>query len=106
MAKLKSVHSSTVSQMATKAKVLGAVKGPFVIFGFGAYYALYVHEMMGRSGMSGRALSHMKNKAISSQSGINWTRRGSGPKFLENSVDRNTSLVLYTIAKEAKGALR
>lgn len=83
MAKLQSVHANTISEMMSRAKALSS-KGPFVVFGFGAYYALYVHEMVG----------------------VNWTRPGSGPKFLENAVDRNTAYVLYTVAKEAQGALK
>jgi len=106
MAKLQAVHSGTISEMTAKAKALGNSKGPFVVFGFGAYYALYVHEMTGKSGISQRSLDHMKAVSARSQSGINWTRPGSGPKFLENAVDRNTPYVLYTVAKEARGALK
>jgi hypothetical protein len=106
MAKLQAVHSGTISEMTAKAKALGTSRGPFVVFGFGAYYALYVHEMTSSSGISGRALSHMKAVSGRGQSGINWTRPGSGPKFLENAVDRNIAYVLYTVAKEAQGALR
>jgi hypothetical protein len=105
LAKLQSVHSSTVMEMQAKAKVLGIGKGPFVVFGFGAYYAIYVHEMVGVSGMSQRALGSMKSVSKRGQSSVGWTRPGSGPKFLENAVDRNTALVLYTVAKEAKKAL-
>jgi hypothetical protein len=106
MAKLQAVHSGTISEMTAKAKALGTSRGPFVVFGFGAYYALYVHEMTTSSGISNRALSHMGSVSKRGQSGINWTRPGSGPKFLENAVDRNTAYVLYTVAKEAQGALR
>lgn len=106
MVKLQAVHSGTISEMAEKAKALGNSRGPFVVFGFGAYYALFVHEMTTSSGISNRALSHMGSVSKRGQSGINWTRPGSGPKFLENAVDRNTAYVLYTVAKEAKEALR
>jgi hypothetical protein len=106
MAKLQAVHSGTIAEMTAKAKALGNARGPFVVFGFGAYYALYVHEMTTSSGISSRALSHMGSVSKRGQSGINWTRPGSGPKFLENAVDRNTAYVLYTVAKEAQGALR
>jgi len=104
IAKLQSVHSSTVSEMQAKVSALGS-KGPFVAFGFGAYYAIYVHEMTGVSGVSSRALGHMKSVSGRGQSSIGWTRPGSGPKFLENAIDRNEGMVLYTIAKEVKGVL-
>jgi hypothetical protein len=106
MARLETVHAGTIAEMTAKAKALGTSKGPFVVFGFGAYYALYVHEMTTSSGISSRALSHMGAVSKRGQSGINWTRPGSGPKFLENAVDRNTAMVLYLVAKEAQGALR
>jgi len=105
MARLQSTHSSTVSEMQSKVKALGVTKGPFVAFGFGAYYAIYVHEMTGVSGVSNRALSSMKAVSKRGQSGVGWTRPGSGPKFLENAIDRNFAYVLYTIAKEAKVVL-
>jgi hypothetical protein len=105
MMKLQSVHANTISEMMSKAKALSS-KGPFVVFGFGAYYALFVHEMTTSSGLSKRSLSHMGAVSKRGQAGINWTRPGSGPKFLENAVDRNTAYVLYTVAKEAQGALK
>jgi len=104
MARLQSVHSSTVSEMQSKVKALGS-KGPFVAFGFGAYYAIYVHEMTGVSGISSRALSSIGAVSKRGQSETGWTRPGSGPKFLENAIDRNTAFVLYTVAKEAKAVL-
>ena len=55
---------------------------PFVLFGYKAGYAAAVHEMM--YSISGRP--------------INWQRPGSGPKFFEASIKRNTRQVLYIVA--------
>lgn len=51
-----------------------------VIFGFEANYALYVHEMLDSLGTK-----------------INWTREGSGAKFMEASMKRNVELILKTL---------
>lgn len=49
-----------------------SMMSPFVIFGFSANYAVYVHELVG-------------NRV--------YNRPGSGPKFLEASIKRNTDKV-------------
>ena len=54
---------------------------PYVMFGYTANYAAAVHEMM--QSVSGNP--------------INWNRPGSGPKFLEASIKRNTQRVLEII---------
>ena len=53
----------------------------YVVFGYATNYAAAVHEMM------------------QSPSGypINWSRPGSGPKFLEASLKRNTKRVLEIV---------
>ena len=50
---------------------------PTLLIGFTANYALYVHEMM--------------------DSKINWSRRNSGPKFLESAIKRNGNQILKII---------
>jgi hypothetical protein len=56
---------------------------PFIVIGFGANYAMPVHEMIGGD--------------------INWSRKGmAGPKFFESSVKRNKDKVLKTIAENAQ----
>jgi hypothetical protein len=52
----------------------------FVVCGFGANYAIYVHEMVDKAGKK-----------------INWSRPGSGPKFFESSVKRNSQKILEII---------
>ncbi|MCK5019475.1 MAG: hypothetical protein KAS32_20620 [Candidatus Peribacteraceae bacterium] len=47
-----------------------------VFFGFSANYAIYVHENL---------------------TAINWKRPGSGPKFLEAAIKRNTFKILLII---------
>lgn len=79
--KVATAHSATLAEAAT----MRPVNGPFVVMGFGAYYARYVHEM-----------------GIDPPKEINWSRPGSGPKFFENSIDRNLLEMVYVIAKEAK----
>ena len=54
---------------------------PFVRLGYNANYAAAVHEMM--ESPSGKP--------------INWTRPGSGPKFLEASLKRNEKKILEII---------
>jgi hypothetical protein len=55
---------------------------PFLVMGFGANYAMPVHEMIGE---------------------INWSRNGeAGPKFFESAIKRNSTKVLQIIAEDAK----
>jgi len=50
-------------------------------FGYSANYALWVHEMVDAK---------------------NWTRPGSGPKWLEASINRNHGDLLQIVASETK----
>lgn len=75
--KLRSSHSSALSS-ATSYSMPG-VDGPFVVLGFSAFYAVYVHELLKK-----------------------YKRPGSGAKFLENAIDRNKAEILEVIRKEAK----
>jgi len=56
-------------------------KDPYVVLGYGTNYAAAVHEMM--ESPSGKP--------------INWSRPGSGPKFLEASLKRNSAQVIHII---------
>ena len=67
--------------MAKEMGQIRAVPMPVVSMGFSAYYAWYVHEMVGD---------------------INWNRMLSGPKFFEASINRNKRRALKLIAKEAR----
>ena len=53
---------------------------PVIHFGFSANYAWYVHEMI--------------------DPGINWSRPGSGPKFLEAHLKANEKEILEIIKRE------
>lgn len=57
-----------------------AVPGPYVALGFSANYAVKVHEAVN----------------------ITFKRPGSGAKFLESALDRNTNSILEMIKKEAQ----
>ena len=59
---------------------------PGLMIGFNANYAVYVHEM----------LKSRKGKPI------NWSRPGSGPKFLEAALNRNHKRILQIIQENAK----
>lgn len=56
-------------------------KGPTVLIGFTANYAVAVHE------------KKKKHK---------WSRPGSGPKFLEKALERNHDKILQTIRNHAR----
>ena len=63
--------------------ISNAAKGQVgVVFGFTANYAVYVHEMVGEQ--------------------IKWSRAGSGPKFLESAVKRNSKEIVRLIALSMK----
>lgn len=55
-------------------------KMPSLIMGFSAFYAWYVHEMVG----------------------AHFGREGAGAKFFESALKRNSSLILKVIAQEAR----
>lgn len=61
--------------------MLSGVNQPVLIMGFTANYAMWVHEMLGD---------------------INWSRPGSGAKFFEAALSRNTDVIVNTIWKYAK----
>ena len=56
-------------------------KGPSLILGFGAAYAVFVHENL---------------------EARNWNRPGSGAKFFEAALKRNTKEILRIIGNNAK----
>lgn len=59
---------------------LKAAKGPAVLMGFNANYAVYVHEMIG---------------AI-------FQRPGAGPKFFQSSLRRNSEKIISIIKADAE----
>ena len=64
---------------------ISSIRFPVLIMGFGANYAVFVHEMVDKSGVK-----------------INWSRPGSGPKFFESAINRNKDKVLQIIRDNAK----
>jgi len=64
---------------------------PAMIFGFGANYALYVHERVGGAPWGNSTVGE-----------INWKRKGSGPKFFEAALKRNQKQILFLLQQEIK----
>lgn len=56
-----------------------------LVMGFSSNYAVFVHEMVDRGSRR-----------------INWKRPGSGPKFFEAALRRNTKQIFQIIAKNAR----
>ena len=71
-------HKSVTGQ--AKGKVMG-IRDPVVVFGFSANYAGFVHE---------------------SRAGKKWKRKGSGPRFLESSINNIKPRILAIIASNTK----
>lgn len=71
---------------------------PGLLIGFTAAYAVYVHEMLGRKiEISSSGTEHKFRRKT-----INWSRPGSGPKYLEAHVKSNTNNILKIIGEKAK----
>jgi hypothetical protein len=72
-----------------------------VVFGFHADYAAYVHEMIDGGGR-GKNMDWEKELNRKGDGKINWSKEGSGPKFLEEALKRNIDKMLKTIADNAQ----
>lgn len=85
-AKMASEHSSVIAS--TRSLVQAAsVKGPALMMGFSANYAMWVHEMVGAN------FRQPKKEAV---------KAPTGAKFFEKSLKRNKALILETIRKNAQ----
>ena len=74
-------HTNMLTEMMGKAKALSTMsKGPFLIMGYSANYAMWVHEMMGAK----------------------FQRRGAGPKWFENAIKSKQGEILEIIKRNAK----
>ena len=62
-----------------------------IVFGLSANYALYVHERMEGAVWGDDIVGE-----------INWKRKGSGPKFLEASMKRNTDEVMRIMQRNCQ----
>jgi len=78
-AKLSASHAAAIRH---NMGVLKRTKGPAVRFGFSAFYSTIVHEMP--------------------EEDTNWSRKGSGPKYLEASLRRNKDEIMKIIQKGVK----
>ena len=70
-------HNSVITE---QKGVVSSKKNPYLIMGFSANYASFVHEM----------------------EGVNWSKPGSGGKFFEKHLYSNTPLILKTIGEKAR----
>ena len=75
--KLSSGHPQALDR--GKAEIAG--ENPKVMMGFSAFYAVFVHEMVGP---------------------INWSRPGSGAKWFEKAIKRKKNEILKIIAESAR----
>lgn len=75
------LQTSHASALATAKANVTMAKNLTVILGYGANYAIWVHEMEGD---------------------INWTKPGSGPKWFEKSLKKNKNAILLAIGTSAK----
>lgn len=69
-------------------RTVKAIQGPAVVFGLSANYALYVHEREPGAPWGDDTVGEIK-----------WSRTGSGPKFLEASMKRNTEKVMLILKR-------
>jgi hypothetical protein len=80
----------------------GAKKTIGLIMGFSANYAVYVHEMMGKTGEGFQSYLEAAGGDFSGYKTINWSRPGSGPKFFEAAIKRNVNVILGIIKTTAQ----
>jgi len=67
--------------------------GRTIMFGFSANYALYVHERIEGAPWGGGVVGI-----------VNWSRPGSGPKFMEAALKRNTQQIMKILQANARKA--
>lgn len=78
---LRGSHETALSAAQALAK---KQRGPAVVFGFSANYAVFVHEM------------------VEGGKPINWNRPGSGPKFFQAALTRESGEILSILRQEAR----
>lgn len=77
---IKAQHSAIIGECLS---TVSGNKDPMVIFGYSANYAAWVHEMLEK------------------HPDVNWSREGSGGKWLEAAVKRNSKIIVQIIANES-----
>jgi len=79
--KISAAYQSAVTESAARAQAMSyAGKGVFVIFGYGANYAGYVHEMIGAT----------------------FHKEGSGPKWFQQHLQMGSKMMITIVQKEMK----
>jgi len=83
-------HTSTLEEAQAIVRAGSGKDRQFVILGYSARYGIYVHENLG---MHDPGNPYWKNKK--------W-RPGSGPKWLQQAIDRNRGRILQIVRDNAK----
>jgi hypothetical protein len=101
--KLSADHSSVISGASNLVSTLGRTKGSAVMMGFSAFYAWFVHEMVGANfGGHPEKVKYTKKGKPTSKTKKFFRRSGAGAKFFEASIKRNKNKVLKIIWDNAK----
>ena len=91
-AKMIQEHTATVTEAQGIVKAKEAGKGIVVMAGYTANYALYVHENM---------TMHNPNNPYWKRRKKGW-RKGSGPKWFETALKRNTGKIIQIVKENAQ----
>jgi hypothetical protein len=83
-------HTSTLEEAQAMVRAKSGMGREFIILGYSANYGIFVHEKLD---MHDPANPYWKNKK--------W-RPGSGPKWLQQAIDRNRSRILQIVRDNAK----
>ena len=78
---LQTDHTDAITECKGIVRANEGTKGKFLIMGYSANYALWVHEMIGAK---------------------EWSRTGSGPKWFETAFKRNSAKILQIIKDNAQ----
>lgn len=96
MERLRQDHAAAIFKCGSKAKSIGKSMGPTIVFGFSAFYALYVHEARVKAQKKPGKFSELVKA-------VGWTRPGSGPKFFESAIKNNLIKIALMLEATAKG---
>jgi len=84
-------HAQALTQQRQRALLLASTtKSPFLIMGYSANYAMYVHENLGVVGY--KTKDHPRG----------WSRKGSGPKWFEAALRKHTGSIRDIMVKNIK----
>ena len=80
-------HASAISEQRHRAiQFSNSTKSPFLIMGYSANYAMYVHELLGTK--SGKE--------------VHWKRKGSGPKWFEIALRKHSGAIKDIMVQNVK----